>query len=205
VPDENLPEVLRRDLQASLRHLHFMSMQTKHDLVDVISRLSALIEELIVDENLDMQRFNERRLRLREKEEERLQGLVHVSINNVPDKYQLESLPDIDCASLIHLCKARCCQLTFPLSFQDLDERVVAWNYSAPYQIRQKEDAYCVHNQDEGRQCGIYNHRPATCRQFDCRQDKRIWLDFEKQIPASEESIFEEPSVDTPSLEQAAE
>ncbi len=31
--------------------------------------------------------------------------------------------------------------------------------------------------------CRIYAHRPVPCRGFDCRGDKRIWLDFENKIP----------------------
>jgi hypothetical protein len=32
----------------------------------------------------------------------------------------------------------------------------------------------------------VYEHRPAICRTYDCRKDPRIWIDFEKRIPAPE-------------------
>jgi Fe-S-cluster containining protein len=180
-------ESLREDLNAGLRHLHFMGMQTKHDLVDVMSRLFAVIEELVASGKLDLRSFDERRLRLREKEETRLQQRAHVQVADPVDKYNLGNLPQIDCQSRLHLCKARCCKLTFPLSFQDLDERIVQWNYSNPYHIRQKPDGYCVHNESGSGRCCVYENRPATCRTYDCRNDKRIWLDFDKGIPAPED------------------
>ncbi len=183
----NAPESLRKDLNAGLRHLHFLSMQSKHDLVDITSRFFALMEELVANGQLDLRTFDERRLRLREKEEARLQQRAHVQVADPVDKYELEDLPQIDCQSRIHLCKARCCKLTFPLSFQDLDEGIVQWNYLNPYQIRQKPDGYCVHNKSDSGHCCVYKHRPAICRTYDCRNDKRIWLDFEKGIPAPED------------------
>ena len=56
------------------------------------------------------------------------------------------------------------------------------WNYAAPYMIAKKPDGRCVHLESSG--CNVYDKRPATCRLYDCRQDSRIWRDFEKRIPA---------------------
>lgn len=182
---------LRNDLDAGLRHLHFMGMQTKHDLVDVTSRAFALIEELVANGQLDLQSFEERRLRLQQKEEGRLQERAHVLVDNTVDKYGLKELAQIDCKSRLDLCKARCCRLTFPLSFQDLDEGIVKWNYSNPYLIRQKDNDYCMHHDCDSRLCLVYENRPATCRTYDCRNDKRIWIDFERRIPAPEKELQE--------------
>jgi Fe-S-cluster containining protein len=44
-----------------------------------------------------------------------------------------------------------------------------------------------VHFDRESGRCLVYENRPATCRVFDCRDDKRIWTDFEKRIPAPKE------------------
>ena len=85
------------------------------------------------------------------------------------DKYALRDLPDIDCASIIPICKARCCTLTVFCSAQDLDEQVVKWDYSRPYRIRKREDNYCVHSEPQTGRCGIYERRPAVCRTYDCR------------------------------------
>ena len=72
----------------------------------------------------------------------------------------------------------------FALSRQDLKERVVQWDHSNPYMIRHGADGYCVHNDKQTRFCTVYDHRPAVCRGYSCRNDKRIWKDFDKMIPA---------------------
>lgn len=102
------------------------------------------------------------------------------------DKHDIES-PPIPCAELIPLCKARCCKLTFTLSTQDLEERAVRWDLARPYWIQRRPDGYCTHNQPGGGGCDVYQQRPAPCRTFDCRNDRRIWTDFEKRIPAPEQ------------------
>lgn len=106
-----------------------------------------------------------------------------VRLRQFVDKYQMKG-SDVDCAGLMHICHARCCSLTFELSKQDLDEGRVMWEATAPYVIRHEKDGYCSHLKRETGGCGEYQHRPAACRGFDCRGDERIWLDFEKRIPA---------------------
>ena len=115
------------------------------------------------------------------RENEKAAQNASVDIADIPDKYALEE-PDIDCAALLPLCKARCCTMAFPLSRQDLDERVVRWDYGQPYTIARNTTGYCVHN--SAGKCEVYDKRPGVCRSYDCRQDKRIWKDFEKRIPA---------------------
>jgi Fe-S-cluster containining protein len=177
---------VRTDLDDGLRFVHILNMQVKHDLFDTSTKLSALVEELVARGQLDALSFGERRERIKVRENERQKLQAHVSVSDVIDKYALSGLPDIDCPSLIPICKARCCRLYFPLSFQDLDEGKIEWDYARPYQIRKREDHYCVHSDTTTRGCTVYAERPATCRTYDCRADKRIWLDFEKRIPAPE-------------------
>jgi len=99
-------------------------------------------------------------------------------------KYPTES-PPIPCAELIPLCHARCCALSFALSTEDLDEGVIRWDYGQPYLIRQREsDGYCVHNDPEARGCTVHAFRPRVCRSYDCRNDARVWIDYEQRIPA---------------------
>jgi Fe-S-cluster containining protein len=178
---------VREDLNAALRFVHVMGMQTKRDLVDLTSRLYALTEELVGSGQLNLRQMEERRLRLTRSEEQRLLERAHVQVSDVKDKYALTDLPRIDCESRIHLCKAKCCSLNFPLSFQDLDEGRVKWEYSRPYMILKKSDGYCIHHDASTGCCGVYENRPGVCRTYDCRNDKRIWKDFEFRIPAAED------------------
>jgi hypothetical protein len=109
---------------------------------------------------------------------------TRVSLDLGGSKYETQS-PSIPCAELTPLCGARCCTLSFALSTEDLDEGVVRWDYGQPYLIRQRAtDGYCVHNDPESHGCTVHQHRPRVCRSYDCRKDKRIWVDYEQRIPA---------------------
>jgi hypothetical protein len=179
----------RKDLEEGLRFLHIMGMQTKHDVFEASVRVFALIEELLARGQIDLRSLEQRSERLKERENERMQKLAHVNVGPAVDKYALKDLPQIDCDARIPLCKGRCCKLTFALSFQDLDEGVVKWEYNRPYHIRHREaDGYCVHSHEETRGCTVYTKRPSICRTYDCRNDKRIWIDFDKRIPAPDEA-----------------
>jgi Fe-S-cluster containining protein len=107
-----------------------------------------------------------------------------VSLDLGGPKYHTES-PPVPCAELIPLCQARCCTLSFALSSEDLDEGVIRWDYGQPYLIRQRaSDGYCVHNDPDHRGCTVHAHRPRVCRAYDCRSDARVWIDYERRIPA---------------------
>jgi hypothetical protein len=94
------------------------------------------------------------------------------------DKYTVSSDGGPPCAELIPLCGARCCKLPFPLTTQDLDEAIIQFDVGRPYLIRHDDDGHCSHLDRASRGCGVYDHRPAVCRQYDCRDDRRIWTDF---------------------------
>ncbi|MDB5074288.1 MAG: hypothetical protein JWO42_467 [Chloroflexi bacterium] len=136
---------------------------------------------LITQEELDSER---------EAERGRITGLLKqedfgVALSDeFPDKYAIpaEQIPAIDCEARYHLCRGACCALRFPLSTQDLDEGVVRWELGAPYLIRQGQDRRCVHQDRASHQCSIYEHRPGVCRVYNCRNDKRIWEDFDNRV-----------------------
>lgn len=99
------------------------------------------------------------------------------------DKYAMTS-SDVDCASLVHLCGARCCAFSFDLTAQDVEEGVVRWELEHPYVIRHELDGYCTHLARDTGGCTVHDRRPATCRGYDCRSDPRVWQDFDQRIPA---------------------
>jgi|GEM_PF-490005 len=104
---------------------------------------------------------------------------------NESDKYALTDGVRIDCENRVHLCKAACCALAFPLSRQDVAEGVVRWNPQRPYENARGSDGYCVHLlTEQPRRCSIYAQRPAPCRMYDCRRNASIWQDFERKIPS---------------------
>lgn len=111
------------------------------------------------------------------------QPAPRVMLASTPGKVGDTGAVSIDCASRIEICKAKCCTFNFYLTDQDLDEGVARWDYGRPYWIQKRSDAYCVHCDPTTRTCRIHQHRPYVCRNYDCRQDERIWVDFERMIP----------------------
>jgi Fe-S-cluster containining protein len=91
--------------------------------------------------------------------------------------------PAIDCASRFHLCQGRCCTLGVDLSREDLADGV-QWEIDEPYRLRHDGDGWCHYIDRATGGCTIYERRPATCREFDCRGDDRVWIDFDARIPA---------------------
>lgn len=105
-----------------------------------------------------------------------------VRLSVVTDKYQ-KDVPQIDCASRIHLCEARCCRFEVTLSAQDIADGI-PYRLDQPYALpRHPYTKRCV-CMDEAGACTIYDKRPASCRVYDCRKDDRVWLDFDAMIPA---------------------
>ena len=111
------------------------------------------------------------------------------------DKYSLPEEAKIDCEKRKHICRAACCALAYPLSLQDINEGI-RWSLGKPFLNARGADGYCVHWEQQTSKCSIYEHRPAVCRQYDCRDDHRIWLDFEKMIINPELFGGEKPQSD---------
>ena len=183
----NSEDIVGEDLIDSLRFVHGMAMQTRHMALNTRVNILTLIEELIAKGNLDLLGFDERRDRVAQREQQRTKKHISVNLADNVDKYSLKTLPDIDCNSLIPICKGRCCMPTVQLSIQDLDERKLEWNYKTPYNLRRGSDGYCIYSCPNTRNCLEYKIRPGICRVYDCRQDKRVWEDFEKRIPAADD------------------
>lgn len=111
-----------------------------------------------------------------------------VELSAVVDKYAEQGDPGVDCAARLHACEARCCAFAVVLSRQDLEEGRVRWDLDHPYRLpRDAADGYCTYLARDGERaggCTNYEVRPATCRSYSCRDDARVWLDFDAMIPA---------------------
>jgi Fe-S-cluster containining protein len=99
------------------------------------------------------------------------------------DKYQVPSA-DIDCAARIPLCRARCCSMEVTLSAQDVAEGGIPFDVTRPYALPRDPVTKRCACMDGAGACTIYEKRPGACRAYDCRHDKRVWVDFEARIPA---------------------
>lgn len=93
------------------------------------------------------------------------------------------SLPEskVDCHARMHICKAACCRLSFPLSAPEIESGQIKWELGKPYFIRKDAAGCCVHL-DEKSGCGIYQNRPQVCQGYSCANDERIWKDFDGMI-----------------------
>jgi Fe-S-cluster containining protein len=162
-------------------------------LYEVAAQAFAVSELLITKGVIGIEELN----RVSRAVEERLRDAydnagMTVQLAESVDKYALETDVAIDCASRLHLCRAACCTLRFALSEQDIHEGSVQWELTQPYLNRQRADGYCVHCDGATKSCGVYASRPAVCRGYDCRQDTRIWVDFEGRVPNPELAALED-------------
>lgn len=176
---------LRHHVAEGIAYAHARLNATTGRMLDASAFLYALVEllserGLISIDELDA-RKDEVGERLVAQLEERGGGVV-VQDPEL-DKYAFEGEVEIDCPSLIPLCQAACCKLPWALSKQDVREGVVRWELGRPYLNERRADGYCCHNDAQTRLCTIREHRPVPCRAFDCRSDRRIWVDFERRIP----------------------
>ncbi len=177
-------EDLRQQVADGLHSAHSRINGNTAKNLESASFLYALIELLSENGLISIEALDERKIevfkRLKKRFEKERMGVILQ--NPQPDKYTFDRAAQIDCENRVHLCKASCCRLPFALSEQDLEERVIRWNLAIPYMIEHGDDGYCVHL-DRCKGCSVYEQRPVPCRGYDCRNDKRIWLDFQKRIP----------------------
>ncbi len=162
------------DLLAAIERLTH-DLEARPDSDDLARRLEWLIDVLIMRGHLAE---GHRRLIGKIKGER-----SSVRLAMFRDKRAMRS-PDVDCASLIPLCRARCCSMDVTLSAQDVVERRLPWVLSEPYMLpKNPATGYCGCMGADGG-CTVYDDRPGTCRAYDCRHDARVWLDYEQRIPA---------------------
>jgi len=174
----------RDEVAAGLRYTHFRADANTSKLLEIASFLYAAIDLLSKKGLLDITELDERKkeaaTQLVEKFAERGMGVVYQKPEY--DKYSFEGGVKIDCENRLHLCRAACCKLRFALSKQDVEEGIMRWDFSAPYLIAHEPDGYCQHLDQEKKCCSVYEHRPIPCRGYNCRDDRRIWLDFDHRI-----------------------
>lgn len=192
----------QQEIERGLQFTHLMMMVTQGQSLENIAYLKALAEVLVQKGVVTEEELAGPLERARQEVAEL--PIPRVRLGNMGDKYAEGETVEIDCASLLHLCQARCCTFKFYLTKQDLDEGVAKWDYGNPYWIRQGEDGYCVHWDRGSGGCTIHAQRPHVCRSYDCRHDKRVWLDFEQRIPAPMPELQGRPPVANVKIVQRA-
>ena len=104
---------------------------------------------------------------------------VHTSADSEGPATNTAPTAHLNCASRIVVCRAICCRMTVNLSPGDLAQGAACCDPARPHRVARGLDGYCVHLDGATRRCQIYPSRPAACRDYDCRQDSRIWAGFD--------------------------
>jgi len=170
------------DVERGLRFGHLLMSINRHVSREAAAYAEALVALLLEKGMITPEEFESRVAAQREA----MKSDPQVMLSKAADKYSGEGEIIIDCASRVHLCRAACCTFRFYLSPQDLDEGIVKWDYGNPYWVRQRDGDYCFHSDPADLSCRIHKNRPYACRVYDCRKDKRVWIDFEEGIPNPE-------------------
>lgn len=189
---------LRQEIVGGLLYCHDRANTNTSKTLEVTAFAYALIELLMEKGLLTEAELNNRKRQVAQRLVEKLKdnGIGIMLQQPEIDKYAFKGGAQIDCENRVHLCKAACCRLRFALSKQDLEEGIVKWDLAHPYLIARGTDGYCRHLEQGGCHCTIYQHRPVPCRAYDCRNDKRIWADFENKIVSPDlEKLFQNSDV----------
>jgi Fe-S-cluster containining protein len=145
--------------------------------------LHTLVEVLVSKGIVHVHELEKRKQVLIESLNEINEQKPQLHLLDAPDKYTINGDEVvIDCKKNHPICKGMCCTLWFALSVQDLNERIIKWDYLHPYGIAQDQDGYCVHFNRTNYTCNVYRNRPLICRTYNCSEDKRVWIDFSKKI-----------------------
>lgn len=182
----SVPELpaMYSEVAQGLAYLHNRTNATTGRTLEAASFTYALIELLIEKGLISLDEIDERKKQVSERLLMRfIKHDVGVAIQEPEqDKYTFQQTVKIDCENRLHLCQAACCKMVFPLSYQDIAEGVIKWELSRPYRIAKEADGYCYHFDRQCKGCSVHDQRPIPCRAYDCRNDIRIWLDFENKI-----------------------
>lgn len=152
-------------------------------IYEASAHIYSLIELLLAKGIISIEELEERKKIVGKRLEDSYQKAkigVRLQQNEV-DKYKITEEVKIDCENRKHICRAACCGLTYSLSVQDIYEGV-RWDLGNPFLNARSPDGYCVHLRPDVLECSIYEQRSVSCRNYDCRNDKRIWLDFDKMV-----------------------
>lgn len=173
-----------QDFLRGLVYTHNRANANTAELHKLSATLEAIVEILTNQGLLDRSQLEERFKTISDILKQRYieQGMAVAMQEFSTSKYEFQGGAEIDCENRIQLCKAACCRLPFALSREDVKEGVVKWDAGQPYLNARDENGYCIHLQNGTCRCSIYDQRPIPCRGYDCRKDKRIWLDFQQKI-----------------------
>lgn len=173
-----------REMRRGLMYAHDRANANTSELEEAAATIEALVE-LLVEAGLPPERLEEARARAVQRVRRRFieRGMAVARQDFDVTKREFPDGVAIDCENRIGLCRAACCRLSVGLSGEDVREGILKWDVENPYILDRGDDGWCVHMERGSCRCTVYEARPIPCRGFDCREDHRIWLDFEGRVP----------------------
>src|SRR5690348_10553079 len=128
---------LRKEIVAGLQYTHSRASANTSRALESATFLYALIELLTEKGILTIEELDARKDKIADRVEKRFlsKGMGVVLQEPDQDKYAFQAEAHVDCENRVHLCKAACCRMIFPLSRQDVAERLIMWDLEAPYLI----------------------------------------------------------------------
>lgn len=152
-------------------------------LYEASANLYSLIELLVAKGIIGIEELDQRKEAVKNRLNNSFKEAgIGVRVQNAEiNKYNLQEESEIDCENRKHVCRTACCSFAYALSLQDIREGI-RWSLGKPFMNAREAGGYCVHLNKDTLTCSIYERRPAVCRQYSCRNDHRVWLDFEKMI-----------------------
>jgi hypothetical protein len=123
---------LEKDLAGGLQFANLLASMNQENIRENTVLLHSLIEALISKGLIHVHELEERKKMVAESLSQYEEQKPRVHLLDAPDKYVDGSELIIDCESRYSICKGICCTLWFALSVQDLEERIVRWNYAYP-------------------------------------------------------------------------
>ncbi len=98
----------------------------------------------------------------------------------------LEGHPEptgLDCSAHHKDCEAACCtSFSVVLTPEEAASGKYMWDVAFPYRLLTNDAGECVYLDSERRRCTIWADRPIVCRSYDCRDDGRIWSNYQSRM-----------------------
>lgn len=172
-----------KDLENQMIRGQINTHQTLSDMSERINDLEAfvfgindaIIEKNVISSKYLFKKIEQVRKNMMDSGEMASAGIALRKDTNIPEENT------VNCAERMHICKAICCKLNFPLNAEEVESGIVKWDLGRPYYIRHDAGGFCCHKGASG-QCGVYNNRPVVCRTYSCKDDERIWKDFDNMV-----------------------
>jgi Fe-S-cluster containining protein len=184
-PAESPIEALERQATEGAMHAHTVDSRLAERIHSLESALYGLVDLLVEKRVLgesELAAAAHNVARALEERGERAHGGVMLRV----DPPEGHAPATVNCAERMHVCKAVCCRLSFPLTAEEVQDGQLKWDLGRPYFIRHGARGACVHQDATTGACGVYERRPGICKGYSCENDGRIWKDFANMILNSE-------------------